>query len=54
MDTQIVAVYCLTDDMLKALHHHEDPQSQMSDAEGMTTAITAALHFGGNIEYQLD
>ena len=50
MDTQIVAVYCLTDDMLKALHHHEDPQSQMSDAEVMTTAIIAALQFGGNIE----
>jgi len=50
MDTQIVAVYCLSDDMLKAFRHYEDPQSQMSDAEVMTTAITAALHFGGNIE----
>jgi hypothetical protein len=50
MDTQIVAVYSLTDDMLKALHHYEDPQSQVSDAEVMTTAITAALYFGGNIE----
>jgi hypothetical protein len=24
MDTEIVAVFCLCDDMLKALHHHED------------------------------
>ncbi len=48
MDTQIVAVYCLCDDLLKALYHHEDQQCQMSDAEVMTTAIVAALHFGGN------
>jgi hypothetical protein len=50
MDTQIVAVFCMCDDMLKALHHHEDPQCQMSDAEVMTTAIIAALFFQGNFE----
>jgi len=50
MDTQIVAVFCLCNDMLKAFHHFEDPQSQISDAEVMTTAIIAALYFGGNIE----
>jgi len=50
MDTQIVAVYCLCDDMLKALHYHEDSQSRISEAEVMTTAIVAALYFSGNIE----
>ena len=50
MDAQIVAVFCLCDDMLKALYHSENPQIQMSDAEVMTTAIVAALFFGGNIE----
>lgn len=50
MDTQIVVVYCLCDDILKGLHHHEDPQRQMRDAEVMTTSIVAALYFGGNIE----
>ena len=50
MDTQIVAVFCLSDDMLKALHHHEDRQCQMSDSEVMTTAIVAALYHGGNFE----
>jgi hypothetical protein len=29
MDTQIVIVFCLSDDLLKALHHYEDPQCQM-------------------------
>lgn len=50
MDSQIVAVYCLCDDLLKALYHCEDQQCQMSDAEVMTTAIVAALFFGGNHE----
>lgn len=48
MDTQIVAVFCLVDDMLQKIHHHEDPQIEMSDAEVMTTAIIAVLYFGGN------
>ena len=48
MDTQIVVVFCLCDDMLKALHHYEDSQCQMSDAEVMTTAIVAMLYFKGN------
>jgi hypothetical protein len=36
--------------MLKGLHHYEDPQSQMTDGEVMTTAIIAALYFVGNFE----
>ena len=48
MDTQIIAIFCLCDDMLKGLHHFEDPQRQMSDAEAMTTAIVAMLYFKGN------
>jgi len=51
MDTQIVAVFCLCDDMLKALHHYEDPQCQMTDVEVMTTAIVAVLHYRGNFEH---
>lgn len=50
MDTEIIAVYCLCDDLLKAMHHVDDRQRQMSDAEVMATAIVAALYFGGNIE----
>ncbi len=48
MDTQIVVVFCLCDDLLKSLHHHEDAQCQMTDAEVMTTAIVAMLYFKGN------
>lgn len=48
MDTQIIVVFCLCDDMLKSLHHYEDVQCQMSDAEVMTTAIVAILFFRSN------
>ncbi|MCB9136624.1 MAG: IS982 family transposase [Anaerolineales bacterium] len=48
MDATIVAVYAICDDVLKGLHHHEDPQVEMTDAEIMTTGIVAALFFGGH------
>jgi hypothetical protein len=48
MDTQIILVYCLCDDLLKAMQHQEDIQCQMSDAEVMTVALVAALNHGGN------
>jgi hypothetical protein len=50
MDEKIIATYCLCDDLFHALHHQEDPQCQMSDAEVLTTAFTAALFFRGNLE----
>jgi DDE family transposase len=50
VDGQITAIYSLCDDVLKTLPHSEDPQCRMSDAEVMTTAIVAALYFGGNLE----
>lgn len=48
MDSQIILIYCLCDDVLKALHHYEDPQCLMSDAEVMTMALVAARYFDGN------
>jgi hypothetical protein len=50
MDDTIIATFCLCDELLKAMHHQEDPQCQMNDAEVMTTALTAALFFHGNHE----
>jgi Transposase DDE domain len=47
MDYQIILVYCLCADLLKALQHKEDRQCQMSDAEVMTAGLVAALYFGG-------
>jgi Transposase DDE domain len=50
MDDKIIAIFCLCDDLLKAMHHQEDHQCQMNDAEIMTTACIAALFFRGNHE----
>jgi hypothetical protein len=50
MNNEIVAIYCLCDDILKAMNHRSDEQQQMSDAEVMTTAIVAAIYFCGNFE----
>ena len=50
MDDKIIAIFCLCDDLLKAMQHQEDCQCQMNDAEIMTTAFIAALFFRGNHE----
>ena len=48
MDLTIVAVYSICDDLLISLGHQEHPQTQMTDAEVMTTALVAARYFAGN------
>lgn len=48
-----IAIYCFLDDYLKAVNHQEDKQRMMNDAEIMTTAVLAALYFGGNHERAL-
>ncbi len=48
-----IAIYCFLDDYLKAINHQEDKQRMMNDAEIMTTALLAALYFGGNYERAL-
>ena len=50
MDEKIIAMYCLCDALLQAMHHRTDPQCKMSDAEVMTTALTAALFLRGTLE----
>ena len=50
MDDKIIATFCLCDDLLKAMHHQEDRQCQMNDAEIMTTAFIASLCFRGHHE----
>jgi hypothetical protein len=50
MDDKIIATFCLCDDLLKAMHHREDCQGQMNDAEIMTTAFMASFFFRGNHE----
>ena len=44
------ALYCITADLLKATGHIDDCRCRLTDAEVITTALVAALYFGGNIE----
>ena len=48
MITEIIAIYAITDDLLKAIGHRQDRRVQLSDAEVITTALVAARFFGGN------
>jgi hypothetical protein len=48
MELEIITVYVICCEFLAAMNHQEDSQCRMSDAEVMTTAIVAMLHFGGN------
>jgi len=54
MDTATVAIYCLCDDFLKAIHHQENYQTTMSDAEVITTALVAVRFFSGNFTLARD
>lgn len=48
MLNEIITVYAIIDDLLKAIRHSEDCRKKMSDAEIITTVITAAMFFNGN------
>ncbi len=48
MLNEIITIYAIIDDLLKAIAHDEDCRRQMSDAEIITTAVCAAMFFDGN------
>lgn len=50
MYSSTIAIYSFVDDLLKALNHPEDNRQQVSDAQVVTVAVVAALHFVGNFE----
>ena len=49
-EDKIIALYCIVDDILKAMHHQEDKRVRVSDSEVITTAFVAVLYFGGHLE----
>lgn len=49
-ETKIIALYCIVDDLLKAMHHYEDKKARVSDSEVITTAFVSVLYFGGHLE----
>lgn len=45
---QTIIMFVFIDDILKKLGHKTDMRAQCDDSEIITTALVAALHFGGN------
>ena len=45
MDIEITGYYCVCADFLKSVNYLDDPQCQVSTAEIMTAALTAAAFF---------
>ena len=43
---EIVAIYAVVEDLLKAIGHQEDCRIEMSDAEVITAALVAARLLG--------
>lgn len=50
METQIITLFCIVTDFLKAINFYDDSQVQISTAEVITTAIVAGKFFQGNLE----
>jgi hypothetical protein len=50
MQDAITTMFILCNELLTALHHREDKQIHMNDAEVMTVALTAAYFFHGHLE----
>lgn len=47
---QILSIYCLCDDFLRAWGHKDAPQAKMTTAQVMTVALVAVTLFNGNQE----
>lgn len=47
---KIISIFCIVDDILKAIGHQEDMRRKVSDSEVITTALVSALYFGGHID----
>jgi len=54
MPEKIITLYAFFDDLLKAIHYKDDPQSQLTTAEIMTVAAVACEFFTGNYQKSLD
>ena len=52
-DRVIVTVFTVIDDVLKATEHQEHSLAQVSDGEGLTVAVVAALYFQNHQERSL-
>jgi hypothetical protein len=48
MESEIISLYVICDEFLQYMNRPDHPDSEMSDAEVLTTALVAMLYCGGN------
>lgn len=51
MIDQVIAIYTIIDDALKAMNHFEDSRRIFSDAEIITTGIVSSMYFSGHLNH---
>lgn len=49
-EDKIIALYSIVDDLLKGIDHSEPMSRKVFDSEVITTALVAALYFGGHLD----
>jgi len=49
-ENKVIALYCIVDDLLKAMRHREDIRVRVKDSEIITTAFVSALYFHGHMD----
>jgi hypothetical protein len=49
-ESKIIALYSIVDDLLKGIDHQEPGKRKVFDSEVITTALVAALYFGGHLD----
>ena len=49
-ESKIIALYSIVDDLLKGIGHQEPENRKVFDSEIITTALVAALYFGGHLD----
>src|SRR5262245_45568913 len=51
MESEIITLYVICDEFLQYMNRADHPDSEMSDAEVLTTALVAMLYCGGNYDH---
>ena len=51
---KVIAIYCLTDDLLKEMNHKEHKNRLFTNGQVITTTLVYALYFLGNQSLTLD
>lgn len=49
-ENKVISLYCIVDDLLKAMRHNEDVRVKVKDSEIITTAFVSALYFHGHMD----